>query len=71
MMIGNWSPRGWGIRGDGMMGGNGIMSNLGYSPFGWLGMIFMWLIPVGLIALAVFGVVWLVRNARKSTPPSS
>ena len=63
MMMGGWGYRGW-----------GMMGNLGYSsspPFGWIGMVFMWLIPVGLIALAVFGVVWLVQNVGKSKPPSS
>ena len=52
-------------------GGYGMMNNWGYSPLGWIGMLFMWLIPIGLIVLAVFGVVWLVRKAGKSTPPSS
>jgi len=62
MMTGGWGYRGW-----------GMMGNWGYSPspFGWIGMIFMWLIPVGLVALAVFGVVWLVRNVGNSKPPSS
>jgi uncharacterized membrane protein len=58
-----------------MMGGWGMMGNWGYSstpsPLGWIGMIFMWLIPVGLIVLAVFGIVWLVRNVVNSKPPSS
>jgi hypothetical protein len=30
----------------------------------------MWLIPAGLIVLAVFGIVWLVRNVSHSKPPS-
>jgi zinc-ribbon domain len=46
---------GWGMMGPGMMGG------WGFSPFGWVGMIFMWLIPLGLIVLVALGVVWLVR----------
>ena len=68
MMVGGWGYRGWGVMGPG-----GMMGNWGYSPspFGWIGMLFMWLIPVGLIALAVFGVVWLVRNAGNSKPPPS
>jgi len=33
----------------------------GYSPLNWVGMAFMWLIPIGLIVLAVLGVVYLVR----------
>jgi hypothetical protein len=46
---------GWGMMGTGMMGGWGL------APFGWIGMIFMWLIPIGFIVLTVLGVVWLVR----------
>ena len=61
--------------GGGMMGPGGMMNNWGYSsspsPLGWIGMIFMWLVPVGLIVLGVFGTVWLVRNVSHSKPPSS
>lgn len=59
--------------GRGYGGSGGMMGNLGYSPspFGWIGMIFLWLIPVGVIALAAFGIVWLVRNTGKTKPPSS
>ena len=46
---------GWGMMGPGMMGG------WGFSPFGWIGMTFMWLIPIGFVVLTVLGVVWLVR----------
>ena len=60
---------GWGYRGYGMMG------NWGYSPFGWfgmgLGMLFMWIIPIGILALIVFGVASLVRNNGNPTPPAS
>jgi len=67
---------GGGNRGyGGMMGGYGGMMNWGFSPFGWfgmgLGMIFMWLIPIGIIALVVYGVVALTRNAGNNTPVSS
>jgi len=69
MMMGGWGYRGWS-----MMGPGGMMNNWGYSsspsPLGWIGMIFMWLIPVSLIVLAAFGVVWLVRNVGNSKPPS-
>ena len=65
MMAGSWGYRGWGMMGPGMMGG------WGYSPFGWIGMAFMWLIPVGLIALVVFGIAWLARNVGNSTPLSA
>ena len=58
---------GWGNRGSGMMGGpGGMMGGWGYSPFGWIGMAFMWLIPVGVIALTIFGVAALVQNAGNS-----
>jgi len=46
---------GWGMMGPGMMGG------WGFGPFGWVAMLFMWLIPVGFVVLTVLGVVWLVR----------
>ena len=42
-------------------GGWGMMGGWGFAPFGWIGMIFMWLIPLGFIVLTVLGVVWLVR----------
>jgi hypothetical protein len=70
MLMSDWGYRGWG-----MMGPSGMMENWGYSyapsPLGWVGMIFMWLIPVGLIMVVVFGIVWLVRNVSNSKPPSS
>lgn len=62
MMAGGW----------GMMGGpGGMMGGWGYSPFGWIGMAFMWLIPIGVIALVVFGIVALVRNSGNPTLQSS
>jgi uncharacterized membrane protein YphA (DoxX/SURF4 family) len=65
----------WGFRGWGMMGPRGMMEDWGYpptsAPLGWVGMIFMWLIPVGLLVLAGFGIVWFVRNVSHSRPPSS
>jgi hypothetical protein len=70
MLMSDWGSRGWG-----MMGPVGMMENWGYhstpAPLGWVGMIFMWLIPVGLFVLAIFGTVWLVRNVSGSKPPSS
>ena len=70
MLMGDWRYRDWG-----MMGPSGMMENWGYSstpsPLGWIGMIFMWLIPVGLLVLAIFGIVWLARNVSRSRPPSS
>jgi uncharacterized membrane protein len=57
---------GWGMMGPGMMGG------WGYSPFGWLGMAFMWLIPIGLIVLTALGVTYLVRavGSGSGNPPA-
>jgi hypothetical protein len=34
-----------------------------------IGLIFMWLIPVGFSVLAGFGIVWFVRNVSNSRPP--
>jgi hypothetical protein len=66
MMMGGWGNRGWG-----MMGGPGMMGGWGYSPFGWIGMAFMWLIPIGILALIAFGVAALVKNAGNPTPTVS
>lgn len=76
MMMGGWGYRGWSMMGpSGMVGPGGMMNNWGYasspSPLGWIGMIFMWLIPIGLIVLAVFGIAWLARNVSNPKPPSS
>ncbi|HLF75219.1 MAG TPA: zinc ribbon domain-containing protein [Anaerolineales bacterium] len=60
---------GWGYRGGGMMG-PGMMGHWGFAPLGWVGMIFMWLVPIGFIVLAVLGIVWLVRNLGGNTPPA-
>ena len=43
---------GWGY---GMMGPG--MLNWSFAPFGWLVMIFMWLIPLTFLALLVAGIV--------------
>jgi len=68
MLMGDWGFHGWG-----MMGPRGMMEDWGYPPaqLGWVGMIFMWLIPAGLTVLAVFGVVWFVRIVGSSKAPSS
>jgi len=60
---------GWGMMGPGMMGGYG---GWGYSPLNWVGMAFMWLIPIALIVLTALGVVYLVRAVGSgSGNPSS
>lgn len=51
---------GGGGYGRGMMG-PGMMGGWGFSPFGWIGMALMWLIPIGFLVLTVLGIVWLVR----------
>jgi len=60
-LLGGWRYGGWGMMGPGMMGG------WGFSPFGWAGMMFMWLIPLGFLALVVMGIAWLVQNVGRGT----
>jgi len=50
---GGWGYGGWGMMGPWMMGG----------------MFLMWLIPVGCIVLAVFGIAWLVRTIGSGNNP--
>ena len=59
-LMGGWGYGGWGRMGPGMMG-PGMMGGWGFGPIGWIGMFFMWLIPVGLVVLVVSGIVWVVR----------
>jgi hypothetical protein len=76
-MLSGWGNRGWGMMGGpgttlapgaNPGGGYGMMGGWGYSafPFGWVGMLFMWLVSIGIITLIVLGVVWLVRNVGNS-----
>ena len=51
--------RGWGMMGPGMMGG------WGFAPFGWIGMLLMWMFPLGLLILVVLGIVWLVNAVSR------
>jgi uncharacterized membrane protein len=71
--LGTWI--GGGYRGYGMMGGYSGHMGWGYSPFGWfgmgLGMLVMWFIPIGIVALLVYGIVALARNTGNSLPPAS
>jgi hypothetical protein len=52
--------------GYGMMGrGYGMhmpMMGFGYRGFGVFGMLFMWLIPLGILALIVLGIAWLIKQ---------
>ncbi len=70
-LFGGGMMSGWGNRGWGMMGGPGMMGGWGYSPFGWIGMAFMWLIPIAILVLIAFGVAALVKNAGNPTPTVS
>src|SRR4030042_1203067 len=69
-LLGGWGYGGWGRMGPGMMG-PGMMGGWGFSPFGWIGMIFMWLIPIGFIVLTVLGVAWLVRAVGGGANPAT
>ena len=54
---------GLGYRG-GMMGGySGMMG--GFAPFGWIGMLLMWVFPLGVLVLVVVGIVWLVNAVSR------
>jgi len=67
--IGGWgwwygATCGWGGY-DGRYGGWGMgpgMMRWGFAPFGWIGMIFMMLIPLSFLVLTVLGIVWLLRS---------
>lgn len=63
LAVGYGCANGW--NGYGMMGGyRGMpfMGGWGMAPFGILGMLFMWLIPLGVLALIVGGIFWIVRS---------
>ena len=64
---------GLGYRG-GMMGGYGGGMTLaphasagvgGLAPFGLIGMLLMWVFPLGVLVLVVLGVVWLVNAVSR------
>ena len=61
-LLGGFGGYNYGMMGPGMMGG------WGFGPFGWLGMLFMWIVPLGFLALLVAGIVWLVRAAAGGLP---
>lgn len=71
LLLGSSLLGGFGSYGYGMypMMGTGMMSGWGFPVFGWLGMLLMWLIPLGLLALLVAGFVGLVRMV--SGPPAT
>ncbi len=52
--------------GFGMMGGMGMMGGYGYyQPFGWIGMLLGWIIPLIILALLIAGVVILVTSLTR------
>ena len=51
----------WGNGYGGMMGGLGFM-----NPFGFLGMALMWLLPIGVLVLLVYGAVSLFNGSNRS-----
>ena len=54
---------GHGMMDYGRAGSGGMMGNFGFFPF-WLGL--MWIVPLGIVVLAVLGVVWLFNNLNGS-----
>ena len=61
LLSGSWGGMmgpGWGY---GMMG-PWMMGGWGFAPFGWIGMTFMWLIPILFLAALV---IWVVQNSGK------
>ena len=67
IVIGPFFVFGRGLGGYGMMGGygGGMMRDFGFTPFGWIGMLLMWVFPVGVLVLVVLGIVWLVNVASQ------
>lgn len=76
--IGYGCANGWGMMGSrGFVpttlapGASAGVGGWGMMPFGFLGMAFMWLIPLGVLALIVGGIFWLVRTlTQKQASPS-
>ena len=72
--FGDGCANGWNGYGN-MMGYRGYMPMMGgwgmMSPFGFLGMAFMWLVPLGVLALIIGGIFWIVRAlTQKQASPS-
>lgn len=75
-----WNNSAYGYGCDGWNGYGNMMGYRGYMPmmmggwgmpFGFLGMAFMWLVPLGVLALIVGGIFWLVRTlTQKQSSPS-
>lgn len=59
---------GWGWGPGGMMG-PGMMGGWSFGPLGWLFMLLGFLFPLGLLALLILGIVWLVRQVSAPSGP--
>jgi uncharacterized membrane protein len=59
---------GYGMMGRGRYGMHMPMMGYGYGGFGFFSMLFMWLIPLGILILIVLAIVWLVKQL--TTKPS-
>ena len=70
LLFGGGMMSGWRSGGYGMMGGYGGHMSWGYSPFGWFGMLFMWLVPIGVLTLIVLGIASLVRSNETPVSPT-
>ena len=62
-MMSGYGP-GWGMMGGGYGFGPSGMMGGGYGFMG-LGMFFSFLIQLGILALIVLGIIWLVRELKK------
>jgi len=52
-------------------GASAGVGSWGMMPFGFLGMAFMWLVPLGVLALIVGGIFWILRAlVQKQASPS-
>jgi uncharacterized membrane protein len=71
-LIGGWNNSGWGMMGN---WGPGMMHGWGFNSFGWIGMILMWLIPIGFLILVGLGISGLIRgllnDGQKTACPNS
>ncbi|HEX9921910.1 MAG TPA: zinc ribbon domain-containing protein [Anaerolineae bacterium] len=52
-----------------MMRGGGGPGMMGYHPFWGSGMLIGWLFPLGLVALLIAGIAWLVQAIGRSSAP--
>ena len=71
-LLGGRGYGGWGMMGPGMTlapGASAGVGGWGFAPFGWIGMLFMWLIPIGFLVLIVLGIAWLVRALGSGDNP--